>query len=143
MSGFNFNGLKKMRDKIGNALSDAEINNCLVSTTKELGDRVKRNAKNRTPTGVYKGKKTGGTLKRGWKTTEVERIGKSFSITVYNDVKYAIYVEKGHRTRKRKDGSRGWVEGKFMLEKAQTDVKKVMDRVIKDKVDKLLKGGFK
>ena len=58
---------------------------------------------------------------------------------MFNNVPYAIYVEKGHRTRNHK----GWVEGQFMLERAENEVKKVMPHLVKSKSNKLLKGGFK
>lgn len=133
MSGFNFDDLKKMRDKIGNALSDIEINNCLESSLKELSGRLLRSATRNTIQG-----KTG-SLKKGWTILPLRKLPTKLSVDIINNVRYAIYVEKGHRTRNHK----GWVEGKFMLEKAETDVKNVMDKVIKEKVNRLLKGGFK
>ena len=133
MSGFNFNDLKKMRDKIGKALSDSEINNCLESTVKELSGRLLRSVIRNTPQG-----KTG-SLRKGWTTLPLKRLPKGVSVDVVNDVSYAIYVENGHRTKNHK----GWVEGQFMLEKAETEVKNVMQKAVKDKINKLLKGGFK
>ena len=133
MSGFNFNDLKKMRDKIGKALSDSEINNCLESTVKELSGRLLRSVIRNTPQG-----KTG-SLRKGWTTLPLKRLPIGVSVDVVNDVSYAIYVEKGHRTKNHK----GWVEGQFMLEKAETEVKNVMQKAVKDKMNKLLKGGFK
>lgn len=129
-----------------NALSDQEINRCLENTVNELANRLKRNVVKNTLPYVPKhagDKRRGGTLRRGWKTTTAYKSGNSFSADIYNNVYYAVYVEKGHRTRERKDGSRGWVEGKFMLERAEFSVKLVMDRVLKEKIDKLLKGAFK
>ena len=132
MSGFNFNDLKKMRDELGKAISDSEINNCLESTVKELSGRLLRGVIRNTP------RKTG-SLRKGWTTLPLKRLPKGVSVDVVNNVSYAIYVEKGHRTRNHK----GWVEGQFMLEKAETEIKNIMPKVVQDKINKLLKGGFK
>lgn len=134
MSGFNFNDLKALRDKIGNAFTDAEINNCLLDTTKDLGRRLYSGAVRNT---IHRPKGTG-TLKRGWKS-QVNKSNNKCSVDVFNKVPYAIYVEKGHRTRNHK----GWVEGQFMLERAENEVKKVMPYLVKDKINKLLRKGFR
>ena len=51
-----------------------------------------------------------GLLRGSWKQTPV----KENSVTVFNNVYYGIFVEKGHRTR----GGRGFVAGRHMLKKA-------------------------
>lgn len=135
MSGFNFNDLRALRDKMGKALADTEINNCLLDTTKELGGRLYSGAVRNT---IHRPKGTG-TLKRGWKSQVNSVANNKCSVDVFNNVPYAIYVEKGHRTRNHK----GWVEGQFMLERAENEVKKVMPHLVKSKINKLLKGGFK
>lgn len=135
MSGFNFNDLKALRDKIGNAFTDAEINNCLLNTTKELGGRLYSGAVRNT---IHRPEGTG-TLKRGWKSKVNKVANNKCSVDVFNEVSYAIYVEKGHRTRNHK----GWVEGQFMLERAENEVKKVMPYLVKDKINKLLRKGFR
>ena len=51
-----------------------------------------------------------GLLRGSWKQTPV----KTNSVTVYDNVYYGIFVEKGHRTR----GGGGFVPGRHMLKKA-------------------------
>lgn len=135
---FDFRDLKKFKDNLGNKLNDKEINNCINSTVNELSGRLLRDVVRNTP----HTEKSTGTLKKGWKVSNFKISGNTVTKDIYNQTYYAVYVEKGHRTRAKKDGSRGWVEGKFMLKRAENYVSKVMDRVIKEKIDKLLRGGF-
>lgn len=83
----------------------------------------------------------GGTLQRGWTggidtspQAYVERIPiktdkYSCQLDIINPVNYAKYVEYGHRTR-----NNGWVEGKFMLEKASNVVSTYKDSFVYDKI---------
>ena len=131
MGSFNFESLKKLKKEFGGVLPASKFYTLKEDITEELGGRVLRNVVKRTP----ERPKNGGTLKRGWKLSKVKSNPKSVTIDVYNAVPYAIYVEKGHRTK----NHRGWVEGKFMLEKAENDVKQVMRIVIHNFVLKALK----
>jgi len=70
--------------------------------------------------------KVGGTLRRGWTAGEVRRKGGEYSVDVINPTRYAMYVEYGHRTR----NHRGWVEGRFMLTKAKTELAAVAPKAL-------------
>ncbi|MDR3090805.1 MAG: HK97 gp10 family phage protein [Clostridiales bacterium] len=61
-----------------------------------------------------------GRLRREWTAERAVKLGHTYRAAVKNPVKYAPYVEYGHRFPKRRDGSRkpGWVEGRFMLTRA-------------------------
>ncbi len=139
MRGLDFKDLEKYLDVINKPLENGEIDGFLESLVKELGGSLYRNVVKRTPAAEV----NGGTLKKGWRVSVVERYGKTFTVFVFNDVPYAIYVEKGHRTRVRKDGTRGWVEGYFMLERAEMDIEKVMHKIVKARYEKFLEGVFK
>ena len=134
MSKFNFDVLKKLKKEMGGSLSEKQFYELMETIAKELGGRVYRNVIKRTPVG----KVDGGTLRRGWKLSQVKPQGKGVQIDIYNDVDYAIYVEKGHRTRNHE----GWVEGKFMLEKSENDIVKVVHLVIHDKLLRMLGNKF-
>ena len=83
----------------------------------------------------------GGTLQRGWTggidispQAYAERIPiktdkYSCQLDIINPVKYAKYVEYGHRTR-----NNGWEEGKFMLEKASNVVSTYKDSFVYEKI---------
>lgn len=118
---------------------------------KEMAARLLSLVKPKTPVGVYDDpSRKGGTLRRGWtggkntdaeafaKSLNVEKSGKTYTITVENNVEYAPYVEYGHRTR----GGKGFVPGKHMLETSEQELKALSPKILQDKLEKFLKGVF-
>ena len=118
---------------------------------KEMAARLLSLVKPKTPVGVYDDpSRKGGTLRRGWtggkntdaeafsKSLEIEKSGKTYTITVENNVEYAPYVEYGHRTR----GGKGFVQGKHMLETSEQELKALAPKILQDKLEKFLKGVF-
>lgn len=116
---------------------------------KEMAARLLALVIPKTPVGVYDDpSRKGGTLRRGWtggkkmdaeafaKSLEIEKSGKTYTITVENNVEYAPYVEYGHRTR----GGKGFVQGKHMLETSEQELKALSPKVLQDKLEKFLKG---
>ena len=99
-----------------------------------------------------------GTLVRGWTVdtheeaasgknvaykewcdaVEVRKQGNTYILNVTNPVKYASYVEYGHRT---KNGA-GWVEGKFTLTVAEAELNAASDGIIAKKLRKFIKEAF-
>ena len=114
----------------------------------------------RSHKGHYVAGKVGGTLRRGWtsksheeavggsgngknasvyaKSLNVNKVGTDYVIEIINPVKYASYVEFGHRTRNHK----GWVEGQFMLTISEDEIRKAAPRVLEKKLEKYLKECF-
>lgn len=102
--------------------------------------------------------KKGGTLKRGWtaKTEEearsggnkdiktyvnslpIGKVGNVYTIEIVNPVEYALYYEYGHRTA----NHGGWVAGKFVLTIAEKDLQNKSDRIVQQKLERLLRGVF-
>lgn len=103
-----------------------------VNTVAELSNRVLREAIQNTTVDT-------GEMKRGWYVTPVTVAGNVFSTEVKNDAPHAGYEENGRRTRVRKDGSRGWVPGKFILLKATRKVERKAPSIIKARLSKHLK----
>ena len=116
---------------------------------KEMAARLLSLVVHKTPEGVYDDpSRKGGTLRRGWtggkkmdaeafaKSLEIEKSGKTYTITVENNVEYAPYVEYGHRTR----GGKGFVQGKHMLETSEQELKALSPKILQDKLEKFLKG---
>lgn len=116
---------------------------------------------------TYWGGYKGGTLRRGWtaKTHEeaesgqgsgkpaheyaqslkIKRSGSKYTIEIINPVKYAPYVEYGHRQEVGRYvpalGKRlknGWVQGKFMLTLSEQEIKNEAPRILENKLKKLL-----
>ena len=72
-----------------------------------------------------------GTLRRSWqpkKVSNLERI-------VFNNVKYAQYIEYGHRTR----GGKSFVDGVYMLEKSVKEIESELDKEFSIMIDNLFK----
>ena len=115
----------------------------------------------------------GGTLRRGWtakthseaaagsgkpkisaaaeyaKTLPIEKSGDYYIVRVINPVKYASYVEFGHRqTPGRfvpalgKRLTQGWVNGRYMLTLSEDDLKSIAPKVLQNKLDEMLKEVF-
>lgn len=123
---------------------------------KELAARLLRKVILRTHTGQYpeSSGKMGGTLKRGWtsvteeeamsgknkivneyvKALNITKIGNTYQIDVINPVKYASYVEYGHRTRNRKR----WVPGQFMLTISESELTTQAPQILENKLKKYL-----
>lgn len=83
----------------------------------ETASSIEREAAQNTPV-------ASSLLKKTWTMSGITRIGRVIKMSVYNPTHYAVHVEFGHRTRqgtgktKSKLGSKGYVEGQFMLKNA-------------------------
>lgn len=102
---FDYKSFKKMAKKFEDAekISDEVMTSILY----EVGNRVLRKTKKRTPVGEYKDH-AGGTLRRNWFISDVKKKGNNLEIEIYNPTEYAPFVEYGHRKR-----NNSWVEGKL------------------------------
>lgn len=127
-------GFEKYRLVLGNAAVEAHIRAALS----EAVAMALRQVKERTPVRT-------GTLRREWKITDIVKEGDYWAVTLYNDTKYAPYVEYGHRTRlNKKTGERHWVEGQFMMKLSCDEVAKNMNHIVQKHVNAMLaQMGFK
>lgn len=121
--------LERLKAKLGAMGSDQSLDVAIVQT---VANRVLAKTKKGTPT------KTG-ELRRNWKIKPITYTSQGTYTYVFNPLEYAIYVEYGHRTRKNKDGSRGWVEGNFMLTNAVNAVNRDMDKICKKAINDYVK----
>lgn len=172
-----FSEIEKLQKQF-EKLSKVDIDNFCRWAAKELAARLLAKVIPRTPVGegtfeTIKGKKyttkMGGTLRRGWTAnTESEaesgstpdattyanslkilKFGNSYMIIVENPVKYASYVEYGHRQEpgryvpalgKRLKAS--WVEGKYMLTISEKELESQLPAIIERKMKKFLEECF-
>lgn len=161
-----FSGLEHLRDKVAQ-LEETQLQVFFQKVAKELAARLLRQVIPATPVGKYSkdSGKVGGTLRRGWTAeTEseaasgsvkdavtyaaslpVEVVGDNYVITIINPVHYASYVEYGHRQKVGRFvpaiGKRlknDFVEGKFMLTKAEVKVEGNAQKVIEKHLMKIL-----
>lgn len=149
--GFKIEGLTEFENKLIEMIDEKypEMVNGLVS---ELGDRLVAKVKKKTPV-------DSGNLKRTWEKSDLERTGKSVSVTVFNNTEYAQYVEYGYRRKKHfvpgywKNGkfvydksakggmivSSGRVPGVFMLKRSVEELNKETTKIVKNWLIKTLK----
>jgi hypothetical protein len=72
-----------------------------------------------------------GTLRRSWQPKKVSNLER----LVFNNVKYAQYVNYGHRTR----GGKSFVDGVYMLEKSVKEIESELDKEFSIMIDNLFK----
>ncbi|MEK5070258.1 HK97 gp10 family phage protein [Sporosarcina sp. FSL K6-1508] len=151
--------LQKRMEKLERAGFEKFCEDC----AKELASRLLAKVIKRTPVGVYiEEGKNGGTLRRGWtaksereaeltavfgggagvksyaESLTIKKAGNVFEVEIINPVKYASYVEFGHRTRNHK----GWVKGQFMLTISEQELDKQKIQILEKKLTKFLGGVF-
>ncbi len=157
MSSVDFKTFKKSLQGLQKDVKQDVIKSTLNQTA-AVGQRV---AKQNTPVGVYDsdvhfitrdGKevefkataKMGGTLRRGWRTTNINQNTKE----LYNNVEYGLYVDQGHRkvAKSGTDASGkpvyinvGWVPGKFMLDKATKAMTDSMGQLFSKNLERVKK----
>lgn len=170
------NGLRQFAKQL-EKISDKDINVFCEKCTMELAARFLAKAIKRTPVGkgsfevvkddndkvvkYKKGKKAGqvkrritqgGVLRRGWTSInkiKVKKIGATYQVTITNSVKYASYVEYGHRqTPGRyvpaigKKLKAGWVNGVYMMTFAAAELERESPLIIEQRLAKFLKGAL-
>lgn len=157
-----FEQLQELQERL-QKLQEVDINKFCEDASKNLAARLLALVIPRTPVGQYPAEtgKNGGTLRRGWtagkeitpssyaKSLPVEKSGNYYIIRVINPVKYASYVEFGHRqTPGRfvpaigKQLKQGWVNGQYFLTLSEQDLERIAPTVLQKRLDKLLREVF-
>lgn len=117
----NLRDFKNYKDAVAR-LSREQLDATLRSTARGLGLAMLKKVVYKTPVGQYPSGsgRVGGTLRRGWQIDPnvVKTSEGAYSVTVYNPVEYASYVEYGHRTRNHS----GWVEGQFFMTNSAKEI---------------------
>ena len=159
-------------------LAKTNLERFCQEVARELAARLLKKVIPRTPVGegsfeTIKGKrftiKSGGTLRRGWTAnTESEaesgsvpdvttyvnslkilKFGSNYIVVVENPVKYASYVEYGHRQElgryvpaigKRLKAS--WVEGKYMLTISEKELESQLPSILERKMKQYIERCF-
>ena len=172
-----FSELEKLQKKF-EKLSKIDVDRFCKDVAKELAAKLLGKVIPRTPVGqgtfeTIEGKrytiKNGGTLRRGWtsnteaeaengaapdavtyaKSLRIARMGNNYIIIVENPVKYASYVEYGHRQEpgryvaaigKRLKAS--WVEGRYMLTISEKELESEIPALLERKMKKFIEECF-
>lgn len=143
-----FRELKAFKKKY-EALAAEETGQFLKETVDEIATLLYNTAKERTPVGKYTewDPREGGTLKRSWTKSKVMDKGSYYEVIVENLTPYASFVEKGHRqtpgryvSQIRKRLKKGFVQGKFFLEKSEMETKDKAKGIIEKRLRALFEG---
>lgn len=172
-----FSQLSKFIKQADEAFNRQQMTEWIESCAKELAARLLAKVIKRTPVGQYLPnadmtdeqldyydahcKKQGGTLRRGWtgekrqsavsyaQSLPIHHAGNAYYITIENPVKYASYVEYGHRQTPGRYvpaiGRRlkaSWVPGQFMLTISEDEVNAAAPRVLEKNLQKKLNEVF-
>lgn len=141
----NFKQFEELKKRIDTMAEQKDA--FIERTTNELGQRLLRRVKQKTPVGVapdvdadtYAEHWTGyqgGTLRKGWKA-EGHKDATSYEVEISNSIEYASYVEYGHRQNvgqyvpalgKRLKSP--WVEGTHMLQSSEEEIKAIAPALI-------------
>lgn len=155
-----FRELQELERKI-DRLERADFDRFCREAAKELAQRLFTNVTKRTPTGQapdwidketrqkYWAGYRGGTLKNGWTIGEVVKEGNVYRIEIINPVKYASYVEYGHRQQAgryvpaiQRQLKGGWAPGLYMLTISMQQIENVMPELLEKKLYTMLQRLF-
>lgn len=122
--------LKALRDRLEKLERGAERQKLCEDCAKELAARLLALVTKRTPVDT-------GYLRHGWSASKVEKNGDTYTVTVFNPVEYAPYVEYGHRTP-----GGGWVKGQFMMTLSEQELERIAPGILEKKLEAFLKEAF-
>ncbi len=128
-----FSELVALRDKFQNLQNI--IDDFCIQVTQEISQDFVKAVIAKTPGGQT------GALKNNW-VSNIIKEGNIYKIEVINPLKYAEFVEFGHRQQPGryvkaigKRLKKSWVQGKFMLTLTERDLQRNLDEIIRGKVD--------
>lgn len=125
MAKFDISELEEFQKRL-EAMEKNTFDNIAEQCTNELAARMLRKTKKRTPV-------KSGHLKGSWRANAAIKRGGQWRTAVFNPVKYAPYVEYGHRTI-----NGGWVAGRHMMERSADDIERDAEKIIQSKMRKIL-----
>lgn len=102
---------KKLIQQMGADMEESE--NRVLNQGANIVFRV---ARENTPVGKSRKGHIGGTMRKNWQRSHIQKTGGKKTVRIYNGIDYAFYVNNGHRVVRDKK-TIGYAMGKFMLEK--------------------------
>ena len=139
--------LKKLDERL-QQLSEVDMDRLCRDAAKEIARILLNKAKKRTPVDT-------GALRDAWTILPIEKHGDQYTVTVINNLKYASYVEFGHRKIVRirsgtdEDGNAiygkkfvGYQKPRYMLTISEQEVKTLAPSILNDMLYEALKGVF-
>lgn len=147
-----FRQLQALAEKL-ERLSRVDFDRFCTKAAKDIAGRLLSKVKKRTPV-VY------GTMRDAWAVMPVGHRGDHYTVVVINNLRYASYVEYGHRQQPGRfipgywEGERfvydpdaeggmvlkePWVEGRFMLTISTQELERQAPAILERKLYKFLK----
>lgn len=126
--GFDVRSLEKFSKDLENLIKDQD--RILTEALNEVALRLYRLVVKDTPVDTS-------WLQQGWYIGAVKKRGSEYYVELTNAVEYAEYIEYGHRLVVN-GVTIGWVDGVFMMTINEEKVQRVMDKIIKRRIDKEL-----
>lgn len=78
-----------------------------------------------------------GFMRRSWHVMPTKKTSKGIEKELINTADYSSYVNYGHRIVNSEGETKGWVKGRFILEKAVNRVEKALVRYFKEEVERV------
>lgn len=125
MAKFDISELKEFQKRL-EAMEKNTFDNIARQCTNELAARMLRKTAEHTPV-------KSGHLEGSWRANAAIKRGGQWRTAVFNPVKYAPYVEYGHRKI-----NGGWVAGRHMMERSADDIERDAEKIIQSKMRKIL-----
>ena len=120
-------GLKELQKKI-QQFENVDYDRLAQKCTNQLASRMQKKCVKRNECAV----KTG-HMKGSWRAKKAIKRDGVWQATVFNPVKYAPYVEYGHRTV-----NGGWVNGRFIMSRSADEIERDASKIIEKEVNKEL-----
>ena len=105
-----------------------------------LADQLENNIIQNTPVDT-------GELRLWWFITDIVKNGDTYEVSIVNNKEYASFVEYGHRQTEGRYvpalGKRlknGWVEGQYFMTIEAKKFEEIVDDIIRQAVEEMLKG---
>ncbi|WP_342556650.1 HK97 gp10 family phage protein [Lysinibacillus sp. FSL P4-0201] len=122
---FEFEEVKQLAEKM------KELTIASGKIHKKVAERIAqltiRKVKMLTPVGT-------GDLRNNWKYHIIKQ-GDTYKIIIYNNLEYALFVEKGHRIVIA-GRTVGFVDGQFMLELTEQEMERLAPRIWEREIEK-------
>lgn len=151
---FDYHEVKALSQRLDKAINDDEF---MMKAMNKVTLSYVKQVKAATPVGQYgnsvsfttrDGKhvsfsvhsnRVGGKLRRSWRKKGIVRSGNQITSTVINSVKYASWVNNGHRLVNRAGKTVGWVEGQKFVEKTEKAFEPHMESILEKEFENFLK----
>ena len=134
-----FEPLKKWSREIDKALLDNAAREMTEQTLLEMGNRLLRRVKQKTPVGK-------GRLRNNWFLSDISWHGDTAEIVIYNNTEYAEAVEYGHRQEVGryvpalgKRLKQPFVAGQYMLTLSMQEMEELTPRLIRQREEEFLR----